>query len=296
MPGDLVMPPRPGDLQLRSALIAFGTPPTLENPPGDCTTTDEEMESSQRAEDACNKIKAPPAEDCTTTDEEVESSQQVEEGDKTEAPPAEDTAGNVAPPGDASDVTSKKRWSRKSSRLCKAKRERLNNLAERMVAMEDVELSVELQGNQFLMRKLMRKIKQTRDKQSSAEVAARPAAQIMASSPPALPPGEWLQNLPPMQLCQPLWHCDPVDTEPITRHCDPIRAPGPATSPHDGWTHITDHCDPIPVPAAATSPHDGWSHITGRWHGPNWAHRTGAHVGGWAPTTGLDRTMPEYWP
>merc|ERR1711933_114 len=44
---------------------------------------------------------------------------------------------------------------RKSKRLCKVKRQRLNELAQRLISMEDVELPPYLQNNKFVMNKLL---------------------------------------------------------------------------------------------------------------------------------------------
>jgi len=84
---------------------------------------------------------------------------------------------------------------RRNRRLCKVKRERLVNLARRLVAMEDVELSAELQANVFFMKKLKLKVAQLSGDWSQIKIGKRGrqnrAAALLSHaglSIPAMPP------------------------------------------------------------------------------------------------------------
>jgi len=83
------------------------------------------------------------------------------------ASPAEKAADHLL--GDEFDIEKNKtrRWARKSKRLCKAKRERLNELAQRMVAMEEVELPEALRKNKFVMNKLMKRVEIMKKKEGT---------------------------------------------------------------------------------------------------------------------------------
>jgi hypothetical protein len=103
-------------------------------------------------------------------------------GSSAEEGAAEDVTDDPAALGKENRRT-KSRWARKSHRLCKVKRERLDKLAKRLVAMENVELSAELQANQFFMNKLMNKVAQISHAASKAAVSLPSNIDVPTVSP-----------------------------------------------------------------------------------------------------------------
>jgi len=150
------------------------------------------------------------AEDKTTTNCPTnDDAETIEQGHTAE--------GSASDEHDDSESVETRNCRRKSHRLCKVKRERLNKLARRLAAREPVELSAELQGNEFLMNKLRNKIKQHQrsnqqvaassvEQQANRKESAWPCANLgVADAVAADPAAKWTHTVGWMHMAMSGW-------------------------------------------------------------------------------------------